>query len=526
MIADHATNLLDVDADDRSGPGGTLRADPGRGQQPRRSRVHRLHGGPARGRAVRPGRPRRRPRPAEPARGLPLAALRRGRGDRAGRPACRSPSASRTAGRAASAPAAPTRRSTASASRPSGSTATCSAAPSGCGSRRPSTASARSTSTTSATRSASPSPSRGSGRRTPTSSPAPRRSASTSTPTGSAASRRASASPQQFSRRLTGEPAGAGRRGRATRTTSAPATSPSSRCSAAAPTTGATIRSTPRAATISPRPPAVLRVRVRQRRARGTLEGRGYLGFGAEDTLHPGRAALVGSYGGASTEESPPDLLFFAGGGGSVRGYAYHSIGVENFEFDGEEIVVGGRGPVRDLDRAALPLHRALGRRRLRRHRPRHRERHAERRVELPGRRRRSACATTPASACFAPTSRRRSKARRGRLRGALHRHRTGVLRRLAASSACSRSWRSPRWRRTPTSPRHDGFLVNLLRGPPLDADAPDPAARRRPARCPRGPASRQVTISDAAGAGSKSTTSSSTGAGSRFCAAGSTSTG
>ena len=77
---------------------------------------------------------------------------------------------------------------------------------------------------------------------------------------------------------------------------------------------------------------------------RGTLEGRGYLSFGAEDRLTLAGRALVGSYGGASTEESPPDLLFFAGGGGSVRGYAYHSIGVENFEFEGEEIVVGGAG--------------------------------------------------------------------------------------------------------------------------------------------------------------------------------------
>lgn len=77
---------------------------------------------------------------------------------------------------------------------------------------------------------------------------------------------------------------------------------------------------------------------------RGTLEGRGYLSFGEDDRVTLAGRALVGSYAGAPTEESPPDLLFFAGGGGSVRGYAYQSIGVENFEYDGEEIVVGGRG--------------------------------------------------------------------------------------------------------------------------------------------------------------------------------------
>ena len=77
---------------------------------------------------------------------------------------------------------------------------------------------------------------------------------------------------------------------------------------------------------------------------RGTLEGRGYLSFGPEDHVTLAGRALVGSYAGAPPEESPPDLLFFAGGGGSVRGYAYQSIGIENFQFEGEEIVVGGRG--------------------------------------------------------------------------------------------------------------------------------------------------------------------------------------
>jgi translocation and assembly module TamA len=78
---------------------------------------------------------------------------------------------------------------------------------------------------------------------------------------------------------------------------------------------------------------------------RGTLEGRTYFGFGAEDRMVLAGRAKVGSYWGPGIAESPPDLLFFAGGGGSVRGYAYQSIGVESFDCgDDEPCVVGGKG--------------------------------------------------------------------------------------------------------------------------------------------------------------------------------------
>lgn len=79
---------------------------------------------------------------------------------------------------------------------------------------------------------------------------------------------------------------------------------------------------------------------------RGTVEGRGYLSFGEKKWVTLAGRLLVGSFAGASQEESPPDLLFFAGGGGSVRGYAYQSIGIESFPFEGEDIVVGGQGLV------------------------------------------------------------------------------------------------------------------------------------------------------------------------------------
>ncbi len=77
---------------------------------------------------------------------------------------------------------------------------------------------------------------------------------------------------------------------------------------------------------------------------RGTVEGRGYLGFTEEDRFVLAGRAKFGGFGGPPVEESPPDMLFFAGGGGSVRGYAFNSIGVDTTDAEGETGVVGGRG--------------------------------------------------------------------------------------------------------------------------------------------------------------------------------------
>ena len=58
--------------------------------------------------------------------------------------------------------------------------------------------------------------------------------------------------------------------------------------------------------------------------------------------------AKLGSFFGPDVAESPPDMLFFAGGGGSVRGYPYRSIGVDTIDTpddeDFETFVVGGAG--------------------------------------------------------------------------------------------------------------------------------------------------------------------------------------
>ena len=90
--------------------------------------------------------------------------------------------------------------------------------------------------------------------------------------------------------------------------------------------------------------------------------------------------------------------------------------------------------PVRGLGRAALPDQRALRRRRLRR------RGHRDRGLRASGRRATcasapaSACATSPASDRCASTWRRRStRGPEDSARGALHRDRTGVLRRIAA---------------------------------------------------------------------------------------------
>ena len=96
-----------------------------------------------------------------------------------------------------------------------------------------------------------------------------------------------------------------------------------------------------------------------------------------------------------------------------MRGYAYRSIGVENFPFEGEET---SWSAARGLFETSAEL----------RYRFTERwggvgfvdtglvteNRHPQRRDRPPRRRRRSACATTPASACSAPTSRRRSTPR------------------------------------------------------------------------------------------------------------------
>jgi translocation and assembly module TamA len=73
--------------------------------------------------------------------------------------------------------------------------------------------------------------------------------------------------------------------------------------------------------------------------ARLVVEGRTYFGFGEDDPFVLAGRVRAGALLGPELDEIPPDKLFFAGGGGSVRGYGYKSIGVENGDGD----VTGGR---------------------------------------------------------------------------------------------------------------------------------------------------------------------------------------
>lgn len=77
--------------------------------------------------------------------------------------------------------------------------------------------------------------------------------------------------------------------------------------------------------------------------ARGSIEARGYRGFGDDDRFVLAGRARVGTYFGPSALESPPNQLFFAGGGGSVRGYGFRSIGIDKTDDEGTEGVIGGR---------------------------------------------------------------------------------------------------------------------------------------------------------------------------------------
>jgi len=57
-------------------------------------------------------------------------------------------------------------------------------------------------------------------------------------------------------------------------------------------------------------------------------EGRTYFGFGEEQRFVLAGRLKLGALLGPPISETPPDKLFFAGGGGSVRGFPYRSIGV------------------------------------------------------------------------------------------------------------------------------------------------------------------------------------------------------
>ena len=428
-------------------------------------------------------------RPADRLGSLPLAPLRGGRGDRARTAACRSPSASRTAGRAPSASAARSRRSTASASRPSGCTATSSAAPSSCASTPASTGSAARCNPddydynlgVTFTR---PGRLR---RRTPTSSPRSSASGSTSTPTASARSPAAAGFSRTFGDRLTGEHLRRGLarplRGRLRH----PPLHDLRRWSGAAPydrrddPLDATPRLLPRRRRVEPFYEAEYGNPAVRRHARGPRLPR--LRRGAPGRARRPRASSAASSAPPSRKARPTCCSSPAAAARSAA-IAYRSIGVETVEPDGEDRDLRRRRRAacsRPRPRCATGSASATARR-LRRHRPRHRGlRRSPASTRLPHRRRRSACATTPASAILrvdlaTPLNPRRATTRPSRSTSASDRRFEAASRQ---SSACSCSWRSPRWPRTRPTTERQRLPHQPAREPALGARPADPAERR-----------------------------------------------
>jgi translocation and assembly module TamA len=62
--------------------------------------------------------------------------------------------------------------------------------------------------------------------------------------------------------------------------------------------------------------------------ARGTLDARGYLGFGDQERFVLAGRLQLGAIMGSQLLDTPRDDLFYSGGGGSVRGQPYQSLGV------------------------------------------------------------------------------------------------------------------------------------------------------------------------------------------------------
>lgn len=62
---------------------------------------------------------------------------------------------------------------------------------------------------------------------------------------------------------------------------------------------------------------------------RATLDGRGYVGFGAEDGFVLAGRVQMGAVEGSALLQTPRDDLFYSGGGGTVRGQPYQSLGVQ-----------------------------------------------------------------------------------------------------------------------------------------------------------------------------------------------------
>ncbi|EYS95596.1 autotransporter assembly complex protein TamA [Bartonella bacilliformis] len=87
-----------------------------------------------------------------------------------------------------------------------------------------------------------------------------------------------------------------------------------------------------------------------------TVEGRSYWVLDTKNRFVFATRAKLGTIIGNNKILLPPDVLFFSGGGGSVRGYAYHNIGIKT-----ENGIIGGRSLIEGSAELRFSLNDDIG---------------------------------------------------------------------------------------------------------------------------------------------------------------------
>nr|WP_182479966.1 BamA/TamA family outer membrane protein [Bartonella chomelii] len=88
-----------------------------------------------------------------------------------------------------------------------------------------------------------------------------------------------------------------------------------------------------------------------------TIEGRSYWVLDEQDRFVFAIRTKLGTIIGSDKAKLPSDMLFFAGGGGSVRGYAYHNIGIKAKN----DTIIGGHALVESSAELRLSVNDTIG---------------------------------------------------------------------------------------------------------------------------------------------------------------------
>ncbi|WP_432762906.1 autotransporter assembly complex protein TamA [Bartonella schoenbuchensis] len=88
-----------------------------------------------------------------------------------------------------------------------------------------------------------------------------------------------------------------------------------------------------------------------------TIEGRSYWVLDEQDRFVFATRTKLGTIIGSDKAKLPSDMLFFAGGGGSVRGYAYHNIGIKAKN----DTIIGGHALVEGSAELRLSVNDTIG---------------------------------------------------------------------------------------------------------------------------------------------------------------------